>query len=167
MSPERSARIKDVLDKALARSTEERQAFLKEVCQGDKALLREVQGLIVEHDRAHGFVQDTPGTDRTTEFASVLPGPAEPGQRFGSYRVVRVIGEGGMGIVYLAEQREPIHRRVALKVIKPGMDSKEVIARFESERQALALMDHPNIARVFDAGTSEMGRPYFAMEYVP
>src|SRR5437870_249933 len=78
-----------------------------------------------------------------------------PDQRFGPYRVLRVLGEGGMGIVYLAEQQEPIQRRVALKVIKLGMDSKEVIARFESERQALALMDHPNIARVLDAGATE------------
>src|SRR5439155_13788444 len=88
-------------------------------------------------------------------------------QRIGPYRVLDVLGEGGMGTVYLAEQQQPIHRRVALKVIKRGMDSSEVIARFESERQALALMDHPHIARVFDAGATEDGRPYFAMEYVP
>ena len=89
------------------------------------------------------------------------------GQSYGRYRTLRVLGEGGMGIVYLAEQQEPIQRRVAVKVIKLGMDSKEIIARFESERQALALMDHPNIARVLDAGTSKSGRPYFVMEYVP
>ena len=84
----------------------------------------------------------------------------------GRYRIVRTIGEGGMGIVYLAEQIEPIRRKVALKVIKPGMDSARVIARFEAERQALALLDHPNIAHVYDAGTTEAGRPYFVMEYV-
>jgi len=82
------------------------------------------------------------------------------------YEIVKKLGEGGMGIVYLAEQKEPIKRRVALKVIKPGMDSSKVIARFEAERQALAMLDHPNIARVFDAGTTELGRPYFAMEYI-
>jgi WD40 repeat protein/predicted Ser/Thr protein kinase len=90
----------------------------------------------------------------------------QAGERFGPYRVVRLLGEGGMGVVYLAEQEEPIRRRVALKLIRIGMDTAEVIARFDSERQALALMDHPNIARVFDAGVSGQGRPYFVMEYV-
>ncbi len=88
------------------------------------------------------------------------------GGQIGRYKLLRVLGEGGMGIVYLAEQQEPIRRKVALKVIKPGMDSKRVIARFEAERQALALLDHPNIAHVYDAGTTESGRPYFVMEYV-
>ncbi len=91
---------------------------------------------------------------------------AEPARAFGPYKIVRVLGEGGMGVVYLAEQQEPIRRLVALKVIKLGMNSREVMARFGSERQALAMMDHPNIARVFDAGVSEQGQPYFAMEYV-
>jgi serine/threonine protein kinase len=90
----------------------------------------------------------------------------KPGSQIGCYRLVQVIGEGGMGIVYLAEQEQPIKRQVALKVVKPGMDSKRVIARFEAERQALALLDHPNIAHVYDAGTTETGRPYFVMEYV-
>ena len=89
------------------------------------------------------------------------------GQQFGPYGTIRLLGEGGMGSVFLAEQRQPIHRLVALKVIKLGMDTRELIARFESERQALALMSHPNIACVLDAGTSESGRPYFVMEYVP
>jgi len=89
-----------------------------------------------------------------------------PGGKIGRYKLLSVLGEGGMGIVYLAEQEEPIRRRVALKVIKPGMDSKRVIGRFEAERQALALLDHPNIAHVYDAGTTENGRPYFVMEYV-
>ena len=89
-----------------------------------------------------------------------------PGTRIGCYKLLRVLGEGGMGIVYLAEQEQLIRRRVALKIIKPGMDSKRVLARFEAERQALALLDHPNIAQVYDAGTADSGRPYFAMEYV-
>ncbi len=89
-----------------------------------------------------------------------------PGTRIGCYKLLRVLGEGGMGIVYLAEQEQFIRRRVALKIIKPGMDSKRVLARFEAERQALALLDHPNIAQVYDAGTADSGRPYFAMEYV-
>ena len=90
----------------------------------------------------------------------------KPGGKIGRYKLLSILGEGGMGIVYLAEQQRPIKRRVALKVIKPGMDSKRVVARFEAERQALALLDHPNVAHVYDAGTTEAGRPYFVMEYV-
>src|SRR5262249_25411347 len=89
-----------------------------------------------------------------------------PGTRIGPYKLLQQIGEGGFGIVYMAEQDRPVHRRVACKVIKPGMDSAQVIARFEAERQALALMDHQNIAKVYDAGTTEMGQPYFVMELV-
>jgi len=91
---------------------------------------------------------------------------AAPGTRIGRYKLLRVLGEGGMGIVYLAQQEHPIRRQVALKIIKPGMDSKRVVTRFEVERQALALLDHPNIAHVYDGGTTEAGRPYFVMEYV-
>jgi len=88
------------------------------------------------------------------------------GSWIGRYELLRVLGEGGFGIVYLAEQERPMKRQVALKIIKPGMDSTQVIRRFEAERQALALLDHPNVAHVYDAGTTEAGRPYFAMEYV-
>ena len=101
-----------------------------------------------------------------TQSLSAPPTVTEDSRWFGPYRTLRLLGEGGMGTVYLAEQREPIHRQVALKVVKHGLDSREVIARFESERQALAMMDHPNIARVLDAGATESGVPYFAMEYV-
>ncbi|MHC4483206.1 MAG: protein kinase domain-containing protein, partial [Planctomycetota bacterium] len=101
--------------------------------------------------------------DVTGESSGVIE---EPGTTIGRYKLLELIGEGGMGLVYLAEQQEPVRRQVALKIIKPGMDSKQVIARFEAERQVLALLDHPNIARVFDAGTTEAGRPYFVMEYV-
>ena len=93
--------------------------------------------------------------------------PDEVPDQIGPYKILQLLGEGGMGVVYLAEQEEPIRRRVALKVIKLGMDTKEVVARFEAERQALALMSHPNIAKVLDAGATPGGRPYFAMEYVP
>ena len=88
------------------------------------------------------------------------------GQLIGPYRLVRILGEGGMGIVYLAEQQQPIKRQVALKVIKPGMDSKRILARFETERQTLASLDHPNIAHIYQAGTTEAGRPYFVMQYI-
>src|SRR5262245_2844275 len=93
-------------------------------------------------------------------------GSGEPDESIGPYKLVRQLGEGGMGVVYHAQQLQPIRRDVALKIIKPGMNSKQVIARFETERQALALMDHPNIAHVFDAGTISNGRPYFVMELV-
>jgi serine/threonine-protein kinase len=94
------------------------------------------------------------------------PPPESPGTVIGSYKLLEQIGEGGMGVVYMAEQEQPVCRKVALKIIKPGMDSAQVIARFEAERQALALMDHQNIARVLDAGTTASGRPYFVMELV-
>jgi len=110
-------------------------------------------------------LQDSEAEDaaQTASLGAVLE---RPGGQIGRYKLLNVLGEGGMGMVYLAEQEQPIKRRVALKVIKPGMDSKRVIARFEAERQALALLDHPNIAHVYDAGTTETGRPYFVMEYV-
>src|SRR5204862_4995441 len=92
--------------------------------------------------------------------------PEQIGIQIGRYKLLEQVGEGGMGVVYVAEQTEPVRRRVALKIIKPGMDTKQVIARFEAERQALAMMDHPNIARVLDAGTTDAGRPYFVMELV-
>jgi len=104
--------------------------------------------------------------DLSANTTASLVGMERPGSQIGRYKLLHVLGEGGMGIVYLAEQKHPIRRQVALKVIKPGMDSKRIIARFEAERQALAILDHPNIAHVHDAGTTESGRPYFVMEYV-
>ncbi len=140
----------------------ERRAFLDEACGGDEALRRRVEDLLEADDRTGGIL------DRGSDG---LTGPHEPpgeqtGDRVGPYKLLQQIGEGGMGIVYMAEQTEPVRRRVALKIIKPGMDSRQVIARFEAERQALAMMDHQNIARVLGAGTTESGRPYFVMELV-
>ena len=111
-------------------------------------------------------VDDADAEDSSPSSGHVGGLMERPGTRIGCYKLLRVLGEGGMGIVYLAEQEQLIRRRVALKIIKPGMDSKRVLARFEAERQALALLDHPNIAQVYDAGTADSGRPYFAMEYV-
>ena len=112
--------------------------------------------------------EDTPAkkNDTPNATASLDIFTEQPGNQIGRYKLLRILGEGGMGIVYLAEQQGSIRRRVALKIIKPGMDSKRVIARFEAERQALALLDHPNIAHVYDSGTTEASRPYFVMEYV-
>jgi len=114
-----------------------------------------------DHDKPANFEHD-----EALPTASFGNGAIGPGEQIGPYKLLRILGEGGYGIVYLAEQQRPVKRRVALKVIKPGMDTKQVIARFEAERQALALLDHPNIAHVFNAGTTDAGRPYFAMEYV-
>src|SRR2546430_16646205 len=107
------------------------------------------------------------GRDSDSQAAAQAFPVEPPLKQIGRYRILEVISEGGMGVVYKAQQDHPIKRIVALKVIKPGMDSKVVLARFEAERQALALMDHPNVARVLDAGTTDLGRPYFVMEYVP
>src|ERR671932_22344 len=106
---------------------------------------------------------------KALELVATIDEPSvteRPGAVIGPYKLLEQIGEGGFGVVFLAEQTKPVRRRVALKVLKPGMDSKQVVARFEAERQALALMDHPNIARVHDAGMTPSGRPYFVMELV-
>jgi WD40 repeat protein/serine/threonine protein kinase len=149
------------LDKAIP---QERAAFVAGACAGRPELLQRVQELLASHDASHGPL-DAPPIHR---WATIdLPPIAErPGMSIGPYKLLQQIGEGGMGVVYMAEQLEPVRRKVALKIIKPGMDSAQVIARFEAERQALAMMDHQNIARVLDAGTTESGRPYFVMELV-
>jgi non-specific serine/threonine protein kinase/serine/threonine-protein kinase len=108
----------------------------------------------------------SPNEEELPSTASSVGSEFKPGKRIGSYKLLRIVGEGGFALVYLAEQEKPVRRRVALKVIKPGMDSKQVISRFEAERQALALLNHPNVAHVYDAGATEDGYPYFAMEYV-
>jgi len=143
---------------------EQRNAYLDEACSGDNKLRTDVEALLKAHEKAGDFLESPPvGANVTLDS----PSPIErPGTRIGHYELLELIGEGGMGLVYLAEQKEPVKRRVALKIIKPGMDSKQVIARFEAERQVLALLDHPNIAHVLDAGTTGTGRPYFVMEYV-
>jgi WD40 repeat protein/serine/threonine protein kinase len=149
----------------------QRDAYLDQACAGDALLRRRVAELLAADEAAGDFLkelaleegeEDTPPNRRSS-----APNPEEkPGDRIGRYKLLEVIGEGGCGVVYVAEQTEPVRRRVALKVIKLGMDTKQVVARFEAERQALALMDHPNIAKVFDAGATDTGRPYFVMELV-
>ncbi len=158
-------RLEAIFAAALARpSLPERAAYLEEACAGDLELRRRLEALLEAHDRAGSFLEKPPADGVTTD----LPEPVAegPGTRIGPYKLLQQIGEGGMGVVFMAEQHAPVRRMVALKIIKPGMDSAQVVARFEAERQALALMDHPNIARVFDGGTTETGRPYFVMELV-
>ncbi|RYD47530.1 MAG: serine/threonine protein kinase, partial [Verrucomicrobiaceae bacterium] len=142
------------------RGGEERAAYLDEVCTGDAALREEVESLLAAHFADETFLEPV------ADLLWREPRREGEGDMIGRYKLLRQIGEGGFGTVFLAEQGQPVKRQVALKVIKPGMDSKEVIARFEAERQALALMDHPHIAKVHDAGMTEAGRPYFVMELV-
>ena len=152
-TPDRHEQIGDLFDAALNLPAAERDNFLAEACRSDISLLAAVKRLLANH------------SDSGTFLDPILERQQSP-TAIGPYRIVKQIGEGGMGTVYLAQQTQPIRRDVALKVIKPGMDSKSVIARFEGERRALALMAHPNIAQVFDAGTTHRGLPYFAMELV-
>jgi WD40 repeat protein/serine/threonine protein kinase len=140
-----------------------RQAYLEAACAGREAVRREVEDLL-RHCEGKGSFLESPVP--ALAVTSDEPRTERPGQVIGSYKLLQAIGEGGMGTVYMAEQQQPVRRMVALKIIKPGMDSAQVIARFEAERQALALMDHPNIAKVLDADTTESGRPYFVMELV-
>src|SRR6185369_5501170 len=151
-------------------SADSREAFIREACGKDAAMLERLRGLLRAHDRAGRFLDHKrPGAEAfaaAPDGATIACVAEKVGDRIGRYKLLQQIGEGGCGVVYVAEQEEPVRRRVALKVIKPGMDTRSVIARFEAERQALALMDHPNIARVFDAGATESGRPYFVMELV-
>jgi serine/threonine protein kinase len=140
-----------------------RQAYLDAECAGNETLRREVQDLLHHHDQMGDFL-DSPAP----ALAATINGPLteRPGTVIGPYKLMEQIGEGGMGLVFVAEQQQPVRRKVALKVIKPGMDTRQVVARFEAERQALALMDHPNIAKVLDGGETASGRPYFVMELV-
>ncbi len=144
----------------------ERAAYLDEACAGDAALRQRIEELLQASEEAGAFLE-SPAAVPPGETVRPAAMPAQkPGDRIGRYKLLQQIGEGGCGVVYMAEQEEPVRRRVALKVIKLGMDTKSVIARFEAERQALALMDHPNIAKVLDAGATDTGRPYFVMELV-
>src|SRR5687767_4158169 len=146
-------------------SPSERDAFLDEACGLDVALRRRIEELLRSHVEA-GTYLETPAIEAMSPGMYAPPIGEGPGSRVGPYKLLQKLGEGGMGVVYMAEQERPVRRRVALKIIKPGMDSALVIARFEAERQALAMMDHVNIARVLDAGATEGGRPYFVMELV-
>src|ERR1043166_7544146 len=155
-----------VFEAALQLRAEQRADYLDQACAGDPETRRRVEVLLGAFERAGGFLKESavPGSART--LLNSLSLTEKPGDRIGRYKLLEKIGEGGCGVVYVAEQQEPVQRRVALKVIKLGMDTKQVIARFDAERQAVALMDHPNIAKVLDAGATETGRPYFVMELV-
>ena len=165
---EPSEREIEVFNAALELPAAERARYLDNACAGEASLRQRVEELLGAGDNAGSFLDNAaavPAGPGGTIRLPVVPSE-KAGDRIGRYKLLQQIGEGGCGVVYMAEQEEPVQRRVALKVIKLGMDTKSVIARFEAERQALALMDHPNIAKVLDAGATEAGRPYFVMELV-
>ena len=144
----------------------DRAAYLDQACGDNGPLRRRVEALLNASEQSGAFLEVSAAPTLRRTPAASIPLAEKPGDKVGRYKLLQQIGEGGCGVVYMAEQEEPVRRRVALKIIKLGMDTKSVIARFEAERQALAMMDHPNIAKVFDAGATETGRPYFVMELV-
>src|SRR5579871_621395 len=156
-------RVEELFSQAVAKtSVYQRTAYLDEACGNDSDLRARVDALLVAHDRSDSFLKSA-----GTNPGSTAPiAHKEPITEIGRYKLLQQIGEGGFGVVFMAEQREPVRRKVALKIIKLGMDTRQVVARFEAERQALAMMDHPNIAKVLDGGETESGRPYFVMELV-
>jgi WD40 repeat protein/serine/threonine protein kinase len=157
--------VEDIFFAALEKGAPlERAAYLDEACAGDLDLRRRLEKMLVGQARAGSFLEQPAASqlDTLDEIAVT----ERPGTVIGPYKLLEQIGEGGFGVVFMAEQAQPVRRKVALKVLKPGMDTRQVVARFEAERQALALMDHPNIAQVFDGGETASGRPYFVMELV-
>ncbi|MFC7337484.1 protein kinase [Haloferula chungangensis] len=184
----KSEKIDNIFDHARGLEATAREAYLAEVCDDDAELRLEIQRMLVDADSADAFfggedslqaeikahiaalhadgVHDDDTLDPNVAELIAKLKPEEEGEQIGRYKLLQEIGEGGFGTVWMAEQTEPVTRRVALKVIKLGMDTREVVARFEAERQALAMMDHPHIAKVFDAGSTDRGRPYFVMELV-
>src|SRR6188768_2118262 len=159
---------REIFDAALLISDgESRTAYVRQVCGNNEPLREHIEGLLRAEGLLGSFLQVSPAAI-TTGGSPIIDRSAteRPGTMIGPYKLLQVIGEGGMGVVYMAEQEQPVRRKVAVKVIKAGMDTQQVIARFEAERQALAMMDHVNIARVLDAGATASGRPYFVMELV-
>jgi serine/threonine protein kinase len=172
MTPERWEQIRDVLERALELAPDERSAFLDEACPSDPSLRNEVEVLLAQSaDMPSVFLQSSAMAEfigAEMDDIDFSTAALEEGQEFAQrFRLIRKLGEGGMGQVWLAEQAFPVRRQVALKMIKAGMCDEAVVERFQSERQSLAIMEHPTIAKVFDAGTTSQGQPFFVMEYVP
>ena len=162
MLPVKQVNEKSIFLEAMQKSGAERGAYLDMACGDNQILRAEVESLLAANDRSGDLLDaSVPVPEPTNVSPQSVP---VSGTAIGPYRLLEQIGEGGMGTVYMAEQTKPVQRKVALKIIRPGMDTRQVVARFEAERQALALMEHPNIARVYDAGATPQGRPYYTME---
>ena len=155
-------RVQQIFEEICDLSPSDRENAINKVCCDDQELRKQVEALLDAHDQAGDFMAE-PTADLKNPHAEITE---SVGDQIGRYKLLEAIGEGGFGVVYMAQQTEPIRRRVALKIIKLGMDTRQVVARFEAERQALALMDHPNIAKVLDGGATSTGRPFFVMELV-
>ncbi|MGH7179982.1 MAG: serine/threonine protein kinase, partial [Tepidisphaeraceae bacterium] len=160
LPPSPNSVIKTIFLEISEKAPQERGRELDARCAGDASIRAAVEELLWAHDQAGRFMAGPTVEPRPGAGATMEP------RHIGPYKILQSIGEGGFGTVYMAEQESPVRRRVALKLIKAGMDTREVIARFEAERQALAILDHPNIARVLDAGATDAARPYFVMELV-
>jgi serine/threonine protein kinase len=156
-------RVEAAFSSVLSHPAEDRTAFLADICGNDEGMIAEVRALLAAHESSGEFMSDL-SPEASEQLAR--PKPEQAGDLIGNYKLLQEIGDGGFGTVWMAEQQRPVRRRVALKILKMGMDTDEVMARFEQERQALAMMDHSNIAKVFDAGATKWGRPFFAMELV-
>jgi serine/threonine protein kinase/tetratricopeptide (TPR) repeat protein len=166
MTPERYQQVKNLFQSALGHEPAQRSAFLAQACEGDEALYSEVESLIIAHEGAANFIE-APAYESLSDLVAEEPPESIAGRQTGPYKLVREIGEGGMGIVYLAMRADDQYQQqVALKLIKRGMDTDFILRRFLSERQILARLDHPNIAKLLDGGTSEDGLPYLVMDYI-
>jgi len=160
--PEKWDQVKELFTLALARDAEERSSFLQQACAGDDSLRTEVESLLLSFDGAATFLEDCPAADLLSSQSRAIVG-----KRIGAYRIVREIGQGGMALVYLGERDDQNYRkRVAIKMVKPGIDTEQILSRFRNERQTLAALDHSNIVKLLDGGSSEDGSPYLVMEYV-
>jgi eukaryotic-like serine/threonine-protein kinase len=173
LQPEQWHRVESLYHCAADMDQADRAAFLAHSCAGDESLRREVESLLAHDAAADNFIESPALEVAGRQFAHDLTQPGDyvsfdtETRSIGPYFLVEQIGKGGMGEVWLARQNYPIRRSVALKLIRAGIDTREIVTRFESERQALALMDHPAVAKVFDGGSTLSGRPFFVMEYVP
>src|SRR5262245_10568610 len=157
-------KLREIFLAALEQAPDQREAYLDQLCGGDEELRRNVAVMLKAHAAGEGPLDR--GALRDEHTGAHEKAAEAPGTVIGPYKLIEEIGEGGMGTVWMAQQTDPVRRLVAVKLVKAGMDSRQVIARFEAERQALALMDHANIARVLDAGATDAGRPYFVMDLV-
>src|SRR5437588_948147 len=165
MRPERWAEIESLFQSTVACRPEQRRTYLEDACAGDESLRDEVESLLTFHEKRDGLIDSPAVADGLKVFMDGSK-DALAGSRIGPYKIIREIGRGGMGTVYLAARADDFEKRVAIKLIKRGMDTDEILSRFRNERQILASLDHPNIARLLDGGTTADGLPYFVMEYI-